>query len=104
MPVSKILPSFGFRPVSRMLAWKSRARAGRDPRVRSGRGRRWRPPAEAAPDLKRLAGKSAAGRKLSKPVCHYSLSWAKIEALDRQEMSRAAAEGLKALGRRRTRR
>ena len=40
--------------------------------------------AEAGPDLKRLAGTAATGRKLEKP--------------DRQEMSRAAAESLKALG------
>ena len=54
--------------------------------------------AEASPELKRLAGVAATGRKLEKPVCHYSLSWAKDERPDRQEMSRAAAESLKALG------
>ena len=54
--------------------------------------------AEASPELKRLAGVAATGRKLEKPVCHYSLSWAKDEKPDRQEMSRAAAESLKALG------
>ena len=31
-------------------------------------------------------------------MCHYSLSWAKDERPDRQEMKRAAAESLKALG------
>ena len=55
-------------------------------------------PAEASPELKRLAGGAATGRKLEKPVCHYSLNWAKDEKPDRQEMSRAAAESLKALG------
>ena len=35
--------------------------------------------AEASPDLKHLAGVAATGRKLEKPVCHYSLSWAKDE-------------------------
>ena len=54
--------------------------------------------AEASPELKRLAGVAAAGRKLEKPVCHYSLSWAKDERPDRQEMKRAAAGSLKALG------
>ena len=54
--------------------------------------------AEASPDLKHLAGGAATGRKLEKPVCHYSLSWAKDEKPDRQEMKRAAAESLKALG------
>ena len=54
--------------------------------------------AEAAPELKRLAGAAATGRKLEKPVCHYSLNWAKDEKPDRQEMSRAAEGSLKALG------
>ena len=54
--------------------------------------------AEAGPELKRLAGVAATGRKLEKPVCHYSLSWAKDEKPDRPEMRRAALESLKALG------
>ena len=54
--------------------------------------------AEASPELKRLAGGAATGRKLEKPVCHYSLNWAKDEKPDRQEMRRAAQESLKALG------
>ena len=54
--------------------------------------------AEASPELKRLAGVAAAGRKLEKPVCHYSLNWAKDEKPERQEMRRAAQESLKALG------
>ena len=54
--------------------------------------------AEAGPELKRLAGGAAAGRKLEKPVCHYSLNWARDERPDRPEMSRAAAESLAALG------
>ena len=48
--------------------------------------------AEASPELKRLAGGAATGRKLEKPVCHYSLNWAKDEKPDRQEMRRAAGE------------
>ena len=31
--------------------------------------------AGAAPELKRMAGIKATGRKLAKPVLHYSLSW-----------------------------
>ena len=54
--------------------------------------------AEASPELKRLAGVAATGRKLEKPVCHYSLSWAKDEKPERPEMMRAAEENLKALG------
>ena len=54
--------------------------------------------AEASPELKRLAGVAATGRKLEKPVCHYSLSWAKDETPDQQEMRWAAQESLRALG------
>ena len=54
--------------------------------------------AEAGPELKRLSGVAATGRKLEKPVCHYSLSWAKDEKPERQEMRRAAEESLKELG------
>ena len=54
--------------------------------------------AEASLELKRLAGGAATGRKLEKPVCHYSLNWARDEKPDRQEMRRAAEESLKALG------
>ena len=45
--------------------------------------------AKAAPDLKRLAGGARGGRKLAKPVLHYSLSWAQDETPTRPEMSRA---------------
>ena len=54
--------------------------------------------AKAAPDLKRLAGGSRGGRKLAKPVLHYSLSWARDETPDKREMSRAVDGSLEALG------
>ena len=54
--------------------------------------------AEAGGELKRLAGVAATGRKLEKPVCHYSLNWAKEEKPERGEMGRAVEESLKALG------
>ncbi len=54
--------------------------------------------AKAAPDLKRLAGGSRGGRKLAKPVLHYSLSWAQDEMPDKGEMNRAVDESLEALG------
>ena len=54
--------------------------------------------AKAAPDLKRLAGGSPGGRKLAKPVLHYSLSWARDETPNRQEMSQAVDGSLEALG------
>ena len=54
--------------------------------------------AKAAPDLKRLAGGSQGGRKLAKPVLHYSLSWARDETPDKGEMNRAVDGSLEALG------
>lgn len=50
------------------------------------------------PELKRLVGGRATGRKLTKPVCHYTLNWAPEERPDRQEMSRAVTGSLQALG------
>jgi hypothetical protein len=54
--------------------------------------------ARAAPDLKRLAGGAPGGRKLAKPVLHYSLSWAQDETPDKGEMNRAVDGSLEALG------
>ena len=54
--------------------------------------------AKAAPDLKRLAGGSPGGRKLAKPVLHYSLSWARDETPAKREMSRAVDGSMEALG------
>ena len=48
--------------------------------------------------LKELAGVSAKGRALTKPVYHYSLSWAKDERPTRDDMLTAARESLKTLG------
>ena len=48
--------------------------------------------------LKALAGVSAKGRALTKPVYHYSLSWAKDEGPTRDDMLTAARESLKTLG------
>ena len=48
--------------------------------------------------LKALAGVSAKGRALSKPVYHYSLSWAKDEGPTRDDMLTAARESLQTLG------
>ena len=48
--------------------------------------------------LKELAGGSAKGRALTKPVYHYSLSWARDERPTRDDMLTAASESLKKLG------
>ena len=54
--------------------------------------------AREADTLKRLAGVSTRGRKLDKPVYHYSLSWSPEERPGRSEMLEAARGSLKALG------
>lgn len=54
--------------------------------------------AREADTLKRLAEVSTRGRKLDKPVYHYSLSWSPGERPGRPEMLEAARGSLKALG------
>lgn len=54
--------------------------------------------AREADTLKRLAEVSTRGRKLDKPVYHYSLSWSPEERPGRAELLEAARGSLKALG------
>ena len=54
--------------------------------------------ARDADALKELAGVSAKGRKLTKPVYHFSLSWARDEKPDQATMLGAAQDSLRSLG------
>ena len=54
--------------------------------------------ARDAPALKKLAGVKATGRKLKKPMVHYSLSWAPDERPIRWTMRQAVDGSLKTLG------
>ena len=54
--------------------------------------------ANYAPDLKRLSGIGAGGRKLEKPVAHYTLSWAEGETPDPRTQGAAVLSSLKVLG------
>ena len=54
--------------------------------------------ARDAPVLKKLAGVKATGRKLKKPMVHYSLSWAPDERPIRWTMRQAVDGSLKTLG------
>ena len=54
--------------------------------------------AREADTLKRLADVSTRGRKLDKPVYHFSLSWSPEERPDQSEMLTAARGSLEALG------
>ena len=51
-----------------------------------------------APELKELAGVRAGGRRLEKPVAHYSLSWGSDEKPTQAKMVTAARSSLRALG------
>ena len=51
-----------------------------------------------ASELKRLSGITAGGRKLTKPLTHYTLSWAEDEDPSREEMRRAVDESMAVLG------
>ena len=51
-----------------------------------------------APALKQLAGVPGGGRRLAKPVYHYSLNWPPDENPAREEMRAAAESSLTALG------
>lgn len=51
-----------------------------------------------ADELKRLAGVKATGRKLEKPVLHYSLNWHPDERPTREQMTAAVESSLAALG------
>ena len=89
------VPEEGRPQTSERVGWAEvRNLAGRPERAAAQMAATWK----AAPELKRLAGVSTAGRKLEKPVYHYSLSWEKDERPGREDMRRAADETLKALG------
>ena len=51
-----------------------------------------------APALKQLAGVPGGGRRLAKPVYHYSLNWPPDENPTPDEMRAAGESSLKALG------
>ena len=54
--------------------------------------------ASRSEELKELAGVKSGGRALEKPVCHYSLSWAKDEKPGLKEMGQAVTESLEKMG------
>ena len=66
-----------------------------DPRVAA---RQMAATVDYAGELKRLAGVGAGGRKLEKPVLHYTLSWAEGERPSQPAMLAAVRSSLQALG------
>ena len=78
------------------VAWsETRNVAAEDPRQAA---RVMAATASRSEDLKQLAGVKAGGRALEKPVCHYSLSWAKDEKPGLKEMGQAVTESLEKMG------
>ena len=90
------LPGEGQPDTSERVEWSdTRNVAADDPRQAA---RVMAATAERSEELKQLAGVKAGGRKLEKPVCHYSLNWGKDEQPSRKAMERAAAASLNVLG------
>ena len=78
------------------VAWsETRNVAAEDPRQAA---RVMAATASRSEELKQLAGVKAGGRALEKPVCHYSLSWAKDEKPGLKEMGQAVTESLEKMG------
>ena len=82
-------------PDSSRVEWTETVNLATDDPLQSGR--QMAATREYAGELKRLAGLGSGGRKLEKPVAHYSLSWAEGEAPDRQEQMAAVKSSLKVL-------
>ena len=88
-------PFFAAGEISERVAWtETRNLDTNDPLQAS---RRMAATASYSEELKRLAGIRAGGRKLERPVCHYSLSWKEGEQPDQAEMLQAVEGSLKQL-------
>lgn len=88
-------PSFAAGEISKRVDWTETRNLDTDePRLAA---RRMAATASYSEELKRAAGLRAGGRKLEKPVCHYTLSWRKGERPEQAEMRRAVEGSLKQL-------
>ena len=89
-------PQYWAGEVSKRVAWTETLNLDTDkPRQAA---RRMAATASYSQELKRQAGIPAGGRRLEKPVCHYTLSWKEGETPARREMVKAVKESLAALG------
>ena len=89
-------PVFSLNEVSKRVAWTETLNLDTDnPRQAA---RRMAATASYSQELKRQAGIAPGGRRLEKPVCHYTLSWKEGETPARREMVKAVKESLEALG------
>lgn len=89
-------PQYWAGEVSKRVAWTETLNLDTDkPRQAA---RRMAATASYSQELKRQAGIPAGGRRLEKPVCHYTLNWKEGETPARREMVKAVNESLEALG------
>lgn len=88
-------PSWERRIMSDRVAWTQTLNlSADDPYTASGQ---MAATVKYSTELKKEAGVKAGGRKLEKPVCHYSLSWREFERPSQDEMVSAARSSLRAL-------
>jgi len=81
--------------ISKRVAWTETVNLDTDnPRQAA---RRMAATASYSQELKRQAGIAPGGRRLEKPVCHYTLSWKEGEQPGKAEQLKAVKESLKAL-------
>ena len=88
-------PSWERRIMSDRVAWTQTLNlSADDPYTATGQ---MAATAKYSTELKKEAGVKSGGRKLEKPVCHYSLSWREFERPSRDDMVSAARSSLRAL-------
>ena len=88
-------PVYSSDEVSKRVAWTETLNLDTDnPRQAA---RRMAATASYSQELKRQAGIAPGGRRLEKPVCHYTLSWKEGEKPGKAERLKAVRESLQAL-------
>ncbi|MYA43722.1 MAG: relaxase/mobilization nuclease domain-containing protein [Gemmatimonadetes bacterium] len=88
-------PSWTRRVMSERVAWTQTLNLSTDDPYKAARA--MAATADYSQELKQLAGIRNGGRRLEKPVCHYSLAWREGENPDRATMVAAARSSLVAL-------
>ena len=88
-------PSFALGEISERVEWTETMNLDTDdPRLAA---RLMAATASYSEELKHLAGIPAGGRKLQKPVCHYTLYWKKGEMPKKSTMVEASKDSLRTL-------
>ena len=88
-------PSWAHRVMSDRVDWTQTLNLSTDDPYKAARV--MSATADYSQELKQLAGIRSGGRRLEKPVCHYSLSWKEGEKPDCNTMVAATRSSLRAL-------